>query len=324
VRRTHQVAIASLVLAFIATFTTTAASAATKHWTVEIAPVFFQNMTGDASGGPGNPYPFPGFNAKFPRTTSDLRLDYGITYAFSPKLSLGYSHENVDFSLGRLSAFDGSLLTGDIQDRVDTVTATYAGLRVGLPISVYYQSHQRINVEGLCLNQEACFGTSNPASINETVYGIGTKYNFGPLSPYTGPLFTVGVDAQYTPRLPAQSAASCPTSSAPVCNANGLPGYVGSGWQFPYSITMRPPLGNTLGFIPFVGYQRASVWWRSENTPEAFNVVVWGIVKVLHPGLVLSYTNLKFNGCYCSDTLPPPDSVRFQDSIFKLSYDLKF
>jgi hypothetical protein len=338
VRRTHRAAIASLALAVFACLTTIAASAQTKHWTIEVAPVYFLNLTGDASA----PQPGVAVNTnRQPVTTNNVRFDYGITYAFTPKLSLWYKHEDFDFALGRINGAgfgtpklgnNFSLLTGDIDDRIDTGGVTFV-LPWDVPLSIYYQSHQRVNVAGLCLNQERCdivngvgtvtLNAANPASINETLYGIGVTKDFGPVSRYEGALLTAGFDAQYVARLPALSGAACTTALRPTCGSQGIAGYVGPGWQLPYSLTMRPPLGN-IGVIPFVGYQRADVWWRAENTPEAFNVVDWGLVRVLRPGLTISYTNLKFNGCYCSDVVDPPDSIRFQDSIVKLTYDLNF
>ncbi|HTC31329.1 MAG TPA: hypothetical protein VK702_11435 [Candidatus Acidoferrum sp.] len=346
--RTAKVAIASLVLAAFALLTPMVASA-DQRFTLEIAPVFFQDNTGDSSVPPLGPNYTPLYctagqptcpNGN-PQTTSNLRLDYGLTYQINKRFSLNYSHSNFDFSLGRISSIptglpagfpqNFSVLTGSIDDRIDTGTLNYAAGH-GLTFDAYYTSHQRIvvtalNAYGPCmLNSEECVGgTSNPSSINAVFWGVGGAYTFGPHTAYEPPMFKATFDINYYPR-PANG--NCGTALAqPACNSNGINGYVGSGAVYPWSLTMFPFSAVHLlqpGTIPFIGYSDSPIWFHAENSPEAFNNVVAGIVQVLPHGLSLSYTYLKLNGRLSSDTVPPPDSIRSATSLLKLTYDLHF
>jgi hypothetical protein len=337
-------------------FIPAAASAADK-WDLEVSPVFFVNSTGDAGAPPQKGFIAgycPGYNGvPVPpacpgnlQLTNNLRLDYGLTYHFNRRWSLQYTHTNLDFSIGRISSIAPlSLLTGDIDDRTDQGKLNYnAG--GGLVLDGYYFSHQRSNIAATAsnfyvaatgsncyFNAIDCPGNkSNPGTINSNAWGVGATYSFGPHTRFEPPMFKLAVDAQYYPRPAAQGAASCippgfPGANAPVCSANGIPGYVGSQTTFPYALTMFPlsPLKHMpLGFLPFVAYERTVVLWRAENSPEMFNSTVWGFVQVLGHGLSVSYTNLHLNGCLCSDTVPPPDSIRFVDNILKVTYDIHF
>ena len=347
--RTAQVAIASLVLAALALLTPAIASADQQRFTLEVSPVFFQDNTGDSSSPPLGPNYTPLYcttgqpacpNGN-PQTTSNLRLDYGLTYQINKRFSLNYSHSNFDFSLGRISSIPTGLpagapqyfsaLTGSIDDRIDQATLNYAAGH-GLTLDGYYTSHQRIAITAIpiystCyLNQEQCIGnTSNPSSINAVFWGVGAAYTFGPHTPYEPPMFKATVDINYYPR-PANG--NCTgTNPQPACNSNGINGYVGSGAVYPWSLTWFPfSVGHLLqpGTIPFIGYSDSPIWFHAENSPEAFNNVVAGIVQILPHGLSLSYTYLKLNGRYSSDTVPYPDSIRSATSILKLTYDLHF
>lgn len=292
--------------------------------TITLQPIYTLNDTGDASTLPAGFFSTNGT----PKTTNDWEINYGISYRLDKRSSISYMHENSDFSLGALSAGapvpsvgNPVLLTGDIRDRIDTISYNY-GFGHGLSGSVYYQSHQRMNVAGLCLNQESCTtpdggSISNPASINETVYGLGAKYSFLHLAGSAVPLLTLNFDVQYVPR-PAFNAAGAGTGGFPAGT------YVSSGFMFPYGATLNVPiLPKSWGAMPFASYQRASVWWKAENTPEVFNVLVYGIAKTLAPNLTLAVTQTKFNGCFCSDTVPPPDNIRFAIFGASLTYLLK-
>jgi hypothetical protein len=339
-RLTHRASMAALVMGAILCSTTAIAWAGdTKHWTITASGVWFLNNTGDASAPPP-----PGYTPLFatpgeavPRTTDDLRLDYGLSYAFNSRWSLAYNHSNVSLSLGRILIGKAALITGDLVDRTDQGTLTYAA-GGGLSADAYYSSTQRISTEGICLNQERCPpgslsvyapigpGGYNPASMNIDLYGAGFSYTFGP-----GGLLTITGDAQYSARPNGQSAANCraPNNSAsgfnaPLCGTNGIPGYVGGTWEFPYSATLNIPFGKQYGFSPFVGYARDQFLFRGVNTPETYNTVLAGFSKTLFPGLSFSYVWARFNGCYCSDNVPPPDSLRFGLSILRLTYAYKF
>ena len=119
-----------------------------------------------------------------------------------------------------------------------------------------------------------------------------------------------------------------PRTSTPPCDGtngcspsyNGLGTWVASQWLFPYSITMKLPISRSHTFVPFIGYERASVLFRNENTPEAYNVTDFGVVKVFNKNVSLSVTNLNFSGCRCSDPVPPPDNIRFAEVLVKLDY----
>jgi hypothetical protein len=196
--RTAKVAIASLALAALALLTPAIASA-DQRFTLEIAPVYFLDNTGDSSVPPLGPNYIPAYCTAgqptcpngLPQTTSNFRLDYGLTYQINKRFSFNYSHSNFDFSLGRISSIPTglgpnlSVLTGSIQDRIDTFTLNYAAGH-GLTFDGYYTSHQRISINaipgaGTCfLNQEQCIGnTSNPSSINATFWGVGAAYAHG-------------------------------------------------------------------------------------------------------------------------------------------------
>jgi hypothetical protein len=339
------------VLAAFALLTPSIASAAQERWTIEISPVFFQDNTGDSGAAPPPgtiPFYCPngsptcaGFGS--PQTTSNLRLDYGVTYQIAKKWTASYSHSNFDFSLGRiLSIAPLSILTGSVNDRTDKGSINFLAGH-GLAFSAYYASHQRVQINatsGLGLpcyfNSEQCIGnTSNPASINSNFWGIGATYAFGPHTAYEPPMFKAGFDVNYYPRT--NNAVACPGQAGnplglipgyqPACNSNGINGYVGSGATLPWSFTFFPFSDSHLlrpGTIPFLGYEDASVWFHAENTPETYNVVDAGIVQILPHGLSLSYTYFKLNGRPSSDTIPPPDTIRSATSILKLTYDLHF
>jgi hypothetical protein len=326
--------IAMAALAFAWSIALTAVSArADSPITITVQPVYTLNTTSDAQKVlPGtcsqlaNPASLATLAAtcnNAPPVTNTLQLNYGISYRIDAKSSLSYMHDNSDFSLGALvTAIPGvSLLTGDIRDRIDTVSYNY-GFGHGLNGSVYYQSHQRMYVAGLCLNQENCPTTgggtvSNPSSINETVYGVGFKYTFLHLKQLPIPLLTINADAQYVPR-PAFNAAGAGTGGYPA----GV--YVSSGWQYPYGATLNVPiLPGSWGALPFASYQRVSVWWKAENTPEAFNAFIFGVAKPLSKYLTLALTQTHFNGCLCSDTVPPPDNINFSMFQATLTYTLK-
>jgi hypothetical protein len=293
--------------------------------TINVTPVWFLNTGSDATA-----YPPPGtvpINAPtIPRTTDNVRLNYGISLKLGKRGSLAYSHANFDFSLGRiLTVAPGtSLLTGDIDDRIDTISYNY-GFGHGLNGSVYYFSHQRSYVAGLCLNQIDCpnaagVSVSNPSTINSNGYGIGFKYAAGPVSKYTGPLLTFNADAQYIPR----PVGNCGTPTAlPGCNTDGINGYKSSQVIFPYGVTMNIPIRNDLGVIPLIDYKREIVLWRAENSAEMYNVVEYGFVKIIRPDLTFAMVESNWKGCVCSDTVPPPDNVRFSDLIASLTYSFK-
>ena len=331
------------------------AAQADQKFTLTISPELFQDMTGDSTAGPVAPnYLYincPGFApCAAPRTTFDTNLDYGLSYQFNKRWSIAYTHSAFDFSLGRISfapdvtgipGTGESLLTGDIQDRTDQGTITY-NYGHGVTLDAYYASHQRIDVQGLCNNQEGCTayalgvapnGTilSNPNSINANNWGGDINYSFGPHTPYAPPMFKITAGVQYWPRPNAPNCLDA--TPEPACNGQGQTGYRGSGATFPYGVTMFPisAFHGPLGFIPFVGYQRLITWFHAENTAEVYNAVAFGFVQVLPHGLEFSYTNFKLNQCMCSDTLATTDpfgvtteGVRSDTNIYKLTYNLKF
>jgi hypothetical protein len=340
-------AMACLALAGSAAFTASPALAASNSpITITLQPTWTLNTTSDAQA------PIPSGvvltdGSPNAHVTNDININYGISYRLDKKSSLSYNHVNADFSLGRIVIPTGlpaplnaeGLWTGDIRDRIDIISYNYS-VGHGLNASVYYLSHQRMNVAGECLNQEACTATqlfaageynapgsaiaSNPASVNMTAYGVGFKYTTLRLKQIPIPLLTLGLDIQYVPRNGNLSSTCGTTTPFGGCNSNNIAGYVGSGTLFPYSATLNVPiLPRSWGALPFIDYKREAVWWRSENTPEAFNVVDWGIIKPLAPNLTLSVVNTRFNGCLCSVTVPPPDNIRFTTLQTALTYLLK-
>jgi hypothetical protein len=342
--RTAQVAIASFALAALV-FLTTAYASADQRFTLEVSPVFFQDNTGDsAAPPPPGTIPLyctggqPGCPNGNPQTTSNLRLDYGLTYQINRRWSVNYAHANLDFSIGRILTITPlSVLSGSINDRIDTGTINYAAGH-GLTLSGGYSSHQRVDIAavpapgfGNCyLNQEACIGaTSNPSSINANDWFVTGAYTFGPHTAYQPPMFKLSASINYWPRVANGNCTGA--NPQPACGTGGFSPttYVGSGETYPWSFTWFPlsdfaPNVIRPGTIPFVGYEAANTWFHAENTPETFNVINAGLVQVLPHGLSLSYVYLKFNGRPSSDTVPPPDTIRFAVSIFKLTYDLHF
>jgi hypothetical protein len=324
-RRNTTIAMACLAFAWSIMLTAGAARADGNSipLTITVTPIWFLNSGSDATA-----YPPPGtipINAPtIPRTTDNVRVNYGLSYQFNKRMSLAYSHDNFDFSLGRILGPGTSLLTGDLDDRIDTISFNY-GFGHGLNGSVYYFSHQRSYVAGLCLNQIDCpnaagVNESNPNSINSNGYGVGFKYALGPVSKYTGPLLTFNGDAQYIPRPDGNC--SNPAIALPGCGTDGIAGYKASQTIFPYGVTMNVPIRNDLGVIPFIDYKREIVLWRAENSQEMYNVVEFGFVKIIRPDLTFALVESNWKECFCSSTVPP-DNVRFSDMIASLTYAFK-
>ncbi|HTU69953.1 MAG TPA: hypothetical protein VMF11_06490 [Candidatus Baltobacteraceae bacterium] len=357
-RRTLTIIAAAVLFASLIGFTIATASAADNRWEIDIAPAYFLNGTGDANAAPPPGY-IPIYNNPNPQITNNWRVDYGVTYHMNKKWTLAYTHSNLDFSIGRVLSLGNyaygkcspatftclSLISGDIDDRTDQGTLTYAAGH-GLSVDGYYSSHERTNVQALCLNQMNCPGPtgtelSNPSSINSNDWGVGVAYEFGPHTMFEPPMFKATFDVDYYPRpnnpVPCPGSAGNPGVTVggvttytpgyqPACNSGGINGYVGSQTVYPYGLTMFPFADTHMvpGFIPFIGYSSAPVIFHAENTPEVYNITVFGLVKVLPHGLTLSYTYLKLQGRYSADTVPPPDVIRFAVSELKLNYALHF
>ena len=285
--------------------------------TLDIAPNYQAAVTGDAAA--ANPKGFTNLgytnDHQVPATT---QLDYGLNFRIDRRTNLYYSHSNLDFAIGRVLTLgpNTALVSGLIADRTDTVgfSHDFAGGLIG---RAYYYNHARMDVSGLCLNQQDCPNpttgqqTGNPSSIAEHGYGIGATYNFGPKT-RIGQLLSVGLDAKYVPR------SSTPPTTAP--NLGGLGKYVGSQWLVPYSITAKIPVLPVSTTIPYIGYERASVLFRDEATPEVYNVSVLGITQVITKQVSIGIQSLNFSGCRCSDTVPPPDNIRFAQVLLRLDY----
>jgi hypothetical protein len=293
-----------------------------SRFTINAAPNLQIGTTSDQAAPPPAGNVGTGYTHDKPNP-QDFLLDYGLDFRIDKFTHLSYQHANIDFALGRILTVAPhlSLVTGDIADHIDTATLSrFLGHGVG--VSVYYFNHVRQDVTGLCLNQETCTAAQlgvgakdgtvlgNPSSIDSHGYGGHAGYVFGPKT-QIGQLFTVGVDAQYVPRPTTP-----PTGEA--VNLGGLGNYVGSQWLFPYSINSKVPIFPSSTLIPVVGYERASVLWRAEATPEVYNVTFFTLVKVINKNATLSLTNLNFKGCRCADTVPPPDNVRFSQITLKL------
>jgi len=344
-RRPYQIALASFMLAAF-TFLSTSVASAADHWDLDIAPVYFADTTGDSqSPPPAGSIPFycSGLQtcSGTPKTTMNFRLNYGLTYSFNRKWSLAYTHDNFDFSLGRILTLapGTSLISGSVNDRTDKIALNYA-YGHGLTLTAYYASHQRSNIEATfpqfllppgapaqCFfNSEQCPGnTSNPSSINSNLWALQGSYVFGPHLRYEPPMFKVSAEMDYYPR--PNNANCLGTNPEPACNSNGIPGYRGSGVTFPYSLTFFPFSDTKFlppGTIPFLGYENVQAWFHAENSPEAYNATIVGLVQILPHGLTFSYTYFKLQGRKSSDTIPPPDVVRSVVSIVKLSYGIKF
>jgi hypothetical protein len=288
-----------------------------KRFTIDIEPVYQASVTGDAAAPPPAGSVGLGYTSDHPNPAS-LRLDYALNYKIDKKSNFYFSHSDLDFAIGRVLTIAPhvALVSGEIADRTDTLGISH-DLGGGLIGRIYYFNHSRMDVTGLCLNQQYCpvagQQTGNPSSIDEHGYGVGGSYSLGPKT-RIGKLFTIGVDAKYIPR------SSTPPTAAP--NLGGLGAYVGSQWLFPYSVTMKIPVLPVSTTIPTIGYERASVLFRDEATPEVYNVTVLGLTQVLSKDVFLNITSLNFSGCRCSDTVPPPDNIRFAQVLMTLDYKL--
>jgi hypothetical protein len=294
-----------------------------SRFTLSVAPNFQVSTAGDQAAGPPAGFSKLGYtndNAN-PQT---LQLDYGLDFKIDKVLHLFYEHSNFDYALGRILtvAPHVSLTTGILADRQDTI-GLQRGFGHGLVGQIYYFNKVRADVSGLCLNQESCTSaqlggtqggavTGNPSSIDDHGYGLHGGYSFGPKTRLGQP-FTLGVDAQYIPRP-----SIAPTGEA--ANLGGLGSYVGSQWLFPYSLTVKIPIFPDPTIIPLAEYERADVLYRAEATPEVYNLIAAGIVKVINKNATLSILNVHLNGCKCADTVPPPDNVRI--SVLEVKLDL--
>ncbi|MGB8266211.1 MAG: hypothetical protein WCE44_07830 [Candidatus Velthaea sp.] len=300
--------------------------------TVNITPVYDLNATGDANLAPPAGYGvLVGYNAAGNAaagpnpTTSDLLLNYSANIQLSKETNLFYSHTNSDFTLGRILEAGGpgvAIVTGDIADRNDTVGLNYVFNRA-FSTKLYYFDTQRTFVSGLTLNQNFVNGVSNPSSIDFHGYGIGGAYGFGPRTK-AGYIFTATFDGQYVPRPGYDPAVpNTPAAQTAAASGYGLNSWTGSGWVFPYGVSAKIPLIAKDPTLLLTGsWSHLNVWWRAEATPEAGNVVTFGAVKALSRNLTLSLTDINLTECTCTDTLPPPETVRFAQIVFALNYRL--
>ena len=194
-----------------------------KRFTIDIEPVYQASVTGDAAAPPPAGSVGLGYTSDHPNPAS-LRLDYALNYKIDKKSNFYFSHSDLDFAIGRVLTIAPhvALVSGEIADRTDTLGISH-DLGGGLIGRIYYFNHSRMDVTGLCLNQQYCpvggQQTGNPSSIDEHGYGVGGSYSLGPKT-RIGKLFTIGVDAKYIPR------SSTPPTTAP--NLGGLGAYVGS------------------------------------------------------------------------------------------------
>ena len=202
-------------------------------------------------------------------TTSDPRLDFGLDYRFTKWVSLFYSHQNVDFSLGR---FQPGIYTGDIQDRFDTLGVREDVGVPGLSVNEGYFNRSRI-----------CCGVPNTPSDNIAQnfyhgYFVGASYAFGWKSPI-GPPFDLNVRALWVPRDPSKI--------IPGFSDDPAVPYTGSGFIYPFSLTFRIPISNTIHtFWPFVSIGKAADYMSGDPGPSYLNQSVIGIVKIFSPQLV--------------------------------------
>jgi len=301
-------ALAALVIAISAT-PPAYADDALKHITFEVDPTFFGNGTSDAQA-PASPGSVPiGYTQDHP-IANTFRINYGVNAQLGPNLSLNYTHASFEFALGRIFQPGVSLVSGQIDDRTDTVGLNYSGFP-DVKARAYYFDHERIDVTGFCLDQTTCAGkTPDPDAIDEHGYGVGATWSFGPRSAI-GPIFSIGADAKYIPR---------PTTAPAGVALDGLGSYTGSQFEYPYSFGVKVPTHHDPSLIWIAGYERATALFRGENSIEQYNSTSFGVVKVLSKQLSVSAVDLNFKGCRCSDTVLPPDNIRFDEILVTLSY----
>ena len=278
-----------------------------RRFTIIVAPNLQLSTTGDstAQAPPGGTTIGKTTDHPLPNT---VQLDYGLDFRIDKKTHLFYSHTNFVYTIGRvLTVAPGTAFEpGEFFDHVDTVGINRA-IAKGLTGKVYYFNQQRQDVTGLCLSQEKCNGVPNTSSINMHGYGAGLAYDFGPRS-RIGQIFTATFDAKYVPRA----------STTLNPNLGGLGKYVGTQTIFPYGITAKIPILYSHTVVPFVGYERSDVLYQNEAVPEAYNVIDFGLVKVINKNATLSITNLNLTECKCAVTVPAPDNIRIAQLLVKL------
>jgi hypothetical protein len=283
---------------------------------INVAPVYLFSSNGDANG------PFPTGYTVIGRTTNNPtaqtgRVDYGASLRLDKgPTSLSYSHSNVAYQLGQITTLGPktAFVTGAIYDYTDTIALSHA-FGNGFSAHISYNSHQRQDVTGLCLNQKACpvngVQQANPASIDEIYYQLGGSYDFGPKS-IIGKILNVGADAKYEVRSG--------TPSDPAYATGGLGHYVGSTVLFPYSATLKVPIVHDPTFIPFINYTSLPVLYHDSAVPEEYRGIVFGLVKVINKNVTFSYTNLNLQSCRCISRVPPPDNLRLAFGILSLDF----
>ncbi len=284
-----------------------------KRITLSVAPNYQMSTTGDAAGPNPAGYTVVGNTTDHP-IPNTLQLDYGLDFRIDKRTHLYYAHSNLDYALGQVTttAPKVALRFGLLADREDTIGLSH-DFGHGLNGHVLYFDQERKDVTGLCLNQEACNGHSNLASIDSHGYAVGGAYAFGPRS-RIGQIFIVNADAKYVPRSSTQPDATP--------NLGGLGKYTGSQFYFPYGITAKIPIVPTPTLIPTIGYQRIINLWHNEATPEYYNATILSLTKIINKSFDFNITNYNLSGCRCSDTVPPPDNIRLAQLIAKLEYKL--
>jgi hypothetical protein len=295
------------------------AADALSNLTLNVAPVYWVNTAGDAFAPPA-PGTIPvGYKTNDPGA-HDWRLDYGLHYKFTQRLSFYYTHDVLDYNLDR-AYFDvpgtkrmGSFVSGDAGDRIDQIGFSYA-LAQGLVGRAYYLDHERYLVSGFCLNQVSCGnGVPNPNAGDMHGFAVGTTYGFGPHT-LVGPLLSAAFDAQYIPRPDA------PPVKTDTPQSNGLNTWPGSQVIFPYSITATAPiLAKDRTLVGFVGYARSAEYFRNNASQNLYNVVTFGLAKQFTRNLSVSLTNLNYKECTCSDTVTPPENLRAAGAVLKINY----
>jgi hypothetical protein len=294
--------LANLSITISPTYTLTTGSNATYNASNSVIPPNVKPAGSNANG-----YAFAADGG----VTNDVRLDYGFDYQLSKKFNLFYRHKNVDFSLGR---FQPGVYTGDIQDRFDTV-GIGENLGHGLAASVGYFNRTRM-----------CCG--DPSSPGDNVlqnfyhgYFVGGTYAFGPKTAI-GPPLSVDVKAMWVPRDPSKI--------IPGFSDDPAVPYVGSGFIYPASITLRIPVSNTVHtFWPFISYEKGADFMSGDPGPSYVNAVVLGVVKIFPHGLVFHAVLLNLEQEHLPYPLPqypsvplPGENVRI--NLINVGFDYKF
>ena len=287
--------------------------------TVTISPTWIFSTSGDAYAPPPPGWTGIGYTNNSVPTVDTARVDWGLDYLFARNWHVYANETYYAYQLSRITTLapKTAFVTGGLLDywqNFGVSTTVFKALSAHLS----YFNHQRSDVAGLCLNQTQCpvngVQQVNPLSINSHGYELGFGYDFGPKFP-SGQLFNVTADADYYNR---------PSTGPTGFAKGGLCCWVGSTFEFPYSITARLPLVADSSVTPSITYIALPVLYEDSAVPEDYRGIVWGVSKVFSPNVTFSYTNFNLMSCKCVARVPPPGVLQLTWGQVQLNLHASF